>query len=517
VPSSLAALGCLVVVLVAAAAAQGGGAQRGPIAGIVPPFSKTPHRATATSDCNGPSAPDCGLLLYGGGPVMHTSAVYAIFWLPAGYTSWDGQAPYSTNYQSLIARYFSDLQADSGLLTNVYGPGTQYCDGTIFGARNCNGVDPADRITTDVTYGGSWVDTRAFPANGCTDPFGDAPHCLTDAQLVDEIQHAIDVNGWTASATNMFFVYTPRGVQTCVDSGGPGGICAYNFYCAYHSNVGTGSDALIYANMAYPLFGSEDVCRDSSDVQEPNGDIADAVLSTTSHEHDEAITDPEPVSGWFDAEDFTTGGENGDKCAYYYGQPTGADGSMHNQVINGHEYYLQLEWSNSDHDCVASYFGGSITKLSPTHGVVGQPIQIKGKELTGVSAVTFGFTPAASFSQDGKKLVAVPDVGTATGPVHVSTAMGKVDGPTFTVDPSPAPIIRSFSPKSTSGVKTVTVSGKGLWGASSVEIGGVAAQSFTVKSATKLTFVVAGGAASGTVAVTTPGGTAVSIGTLTIT
>ena len=99
-------------------------------------------------------------------------------------------------------------------------------------------------------------------------------------------------NGWAASATNVFFVYTPRGVQTCVDSGGPFGTCAYNVYCAYHSNVGTGSNALIYANMAYPLFDGLDVCRRPGPAQQPNGDTADIVLSLTSHEHAEAITDP---------------------------------------------------------------------------------------------------------------------------------------------------------------------------------------------------------------------------------
>jgi hypothetical protein len=507
-------LACLALSL---AGAAGGSPPGHRIAGIVPPFGKAPHTGGSSSarGCHGPSRPECGLLRYGGGPVMHQSTVYTIFWLPTGYTSWDGEAPYSAAYQGLIAQFFQDLQADSGLLTNVYGTDAQYCGAAPIGLSDCEGVPAANHITTDVTYGGTYTDTQAFPASGCDDPFGEAAHCLTDAQLIDEIQHAIGVNGWTASATNMFFIYTPRGVQTCVDDGGPFGTCAYNFYCAYHSNVGSGSNALIYANMAYPLFGDEDVCRDAEDVQQPNGDIADAVLSTTSHEHAEAITDPEPPGGWLDAEDFTTGGENGDKCAYYYGKPTGRKGSRHNQVINGHPYYLQLEWSNADHDCSAAS-ELEVTKLSPSHGVVGQPVQILGTGLDEVTAVRFGADPAAAFDQSGSKLRATPGPGTASGPVGVDASRGTVTGPTYTIDPSPVPTIKSLSPKTAKAGKTVGVKGTGFWGTSSVQVNGVDVQSFTVKSDTNLKFVVAPGNTTGPVTVTTPGGTVASAATLTI-
>lgn len=521
--SFLVVLACLAL---GAAGGAGGSPPAHRIGGIVPPFGKAPAPtpevstpAAARSACHGPSkAADCGLLRYGGGPVMHRSTVYTIFWQPTGYTSWDGQPAYSVGYQSLIARYFQDLEADSGLLTNVYGADTQYCLGAQIGLADCPGVAADAFITTDVTYGGTWTDTQNFPASGCADPFGAAPHCLTDGQITAEIQHAIAVNsgnGWSASATNIFFLYTPRGVQTCVDDGGLFGTCAYSAYCAYHANVGTGSNALIYANMAYPLFDGLDVCRDAEHVQEPNGDVADAVLSLTSHEHAEAITDPEPFGGWLDAEDFVTGGENGDKCAYFYGKASGPKGSEHNQVINGHEYYLQLEWSNADVDCVGSYSPGTISKLSPSHGVVGQPVVLTGHGLTDVTTVEFGGTAASSVLEGSNKLKAVPAPGASGGPVRVTTAHGVIDGPAFTLDPSPMPAIRSFTKKSAVG-KTVTVEGSGFWGASSVRVGGVDVVSFEVRSDRKLTFVVGAGNTSGQISVTTPGGAAVSAETLTI-
>jgi IPT/TIG domain len=513
--SSLLVLACLAL---GAAGAAGGSPSPHRMGGVVPPFGKAPHVVssdTARSGCHGRSRPDCGLLRYGGGPVMHSTTVYTIFWQPTGYTSWDGGPPYSAGYQSLIARYFQDLEADSGLLTNVYGTDTQFCSGAPIGLSSCSGVAADDFITTNVTYGGSWTDTQDFPASGCDDPLGNTTVCLTDQQLIDEIDHAIATNGlgWSASATHKFFVYTPRGATSCFDDS----TCAYDFYCAYHSNVGTGSNALIYANLPYPVFEGFDFCEDPDHPQYPNGDgPADIVLSTTSHEHAEAITDPEPIGGWWDAEDFVTGGENGDKCAYYYGRPTGTNGAKHNQVINGHEYYLQLEWSNADLDCVASYSPGSVSRLSRSQGVVGQPVTIRGRRLTDVTTVEIGGTAASSFVERSGKVTAVPAPGTTGGPVRVTTGHGVIDGPVFTVDPSPVPAVKSFSPKSATAGKTVTVNGTGFWGASEVQVDGLDVESFAVKSDTKLAFVVAVGNTSGQVTVTTPGGAAVSPGTLTI-
>jgi len=360
--------------------------------------------------------------------------------------------------------------------------------------------------------------SQNFPSSGCTDPLGNTSICLTDAQLRTEITHAISVNGWTSSATHMFFIYTPRGVTSCFD--GSQGICAYNYYCAYHSNIGNGGGATIYGNMAYPVYDGFDLCEDESNAQHPNGDgPADIVLSTTSHEHNEAITEPEvdpDFTGWYDDNDFVTGGENGDKCAYYYGKSTGRSGARYNQTINGDPYYLQLEWSNSNVDCVAKYSGPLVSGLSPNHGVVGQPVQIKGKNLGTVTGVTFNGTAAASFTQSAKKLTGVPAAGTTTGQIHVDSGLGPVTGPTFTIDPSPVPTIKSFKPTSTTAGATVSISGSGFYGASSVKVNGVNVQSFSVVSNAKLSFVVAAGNTTGTVSVTTPGGTATSSTPLTI-
>lgn len=77
----------------------------------------------------------------------------------------------------------------------------------------------------------------------------------------------------------------------------------------------------------------------------PNGDEADATINNLSHEHNEAITDP-LQNAWFDPIYF----EVADKCVGYY-QPilgiTQYFAGLYNQVINGHFYLVQAEWSNA--------------------------------------------------------------------------------------------------------------------------------------------------------------------------
>jgi hypothetical protein len=80
-------------------------------------------------------------------------------------------------------------------------------------------------------------------------------------------------------------------------------------------------------------------------VESPNGNTdADAVVSPTSHEIMEAITDPDVSTGWFDS----SGYENGDECVFRYGATAGAAGALYNQTINGHHYLTQEEFSNHD-------------------------------------------------------------------------------------------------------------------------------------------------------------------------
>ncbi len=87
----------------------------------------------------------------------------------------------------------------------------------------------------------------------------------------------------------------------------------------------------------------------------------------------------------------------------------------------------------------------------------------------------------------------------------------------ITYSVTPAPTISNFTPSSVcaSSSANVTITGTNFTNASAVSIGGTAASSFTVISATQITATVGAGT-TGTISVTTPGGTATSTGTLTV-
>lgn len=260
-----------------------------------------------------------GNLLYHGGPVEHTNTTYAIYWVPSGYSV-------SANYKNLINGYFSNVAAASGQTSNVYYSDTQYSDSS-------------GHVTYASTFGGSYVDTSALPLAGCVDP--PATACVSDSQLQAEIAKDIAAAGWTASPTHEFFMFTAKGIGSCIDVTSTE--CAFTTYCAYHSWIGSGSNVVLYANMPYADTSSS-TCDGG---QHPNGDDADATINVTSHEHNETITD-EQGSAWYDS----SGNENGDKCAWNFGTAQGPSGAEYNQTINGAHYYLQQEWSNSSSGCV---------------------------------------------------------------------------------------------------------------------------------------------------------------------
>ncbi len=185
---------------------------------------------------------------------------------------------------------------------------------------------------------------------------------MSDTDIENEVTRALSLNpGWTpAGLGRMYFVYTEPGIESCYDptvayanlSCTLGVASPNSGYCAYHSAFGTINNPVIYANLPYDETWP-DWCRGFG--TSPNGDIAaDEEISTSSHEHFEAVTDPipgAPYAAWYDSD---TSGEIGDKCAYRYGT-TLADGR--NLTLNGHPYIAQLEWSNVNNDGVTPFSG----------------------------------------------------------------------------------------------------------------------------------------------------------------
>ena len=159
------------------------------------------------------------------------------------------------------------------------------------------------------------------------------------------------------------------------------------------------------------------------------------------------------------------------------------------------------------------YFTPTITSFTPTTGGSGETITITGTNFIGTTSVTFGGTEATSFTVvSATSITAVVASGT-TGVIVVTTTAGSATSSgifIFTLAQS----ITSFSPTSGAVGTTITITGKGFTGATSVKFGGTEATSFVVVSATSITAVVASGT-TGTIVVITPGGTATSSVTFT--
>lgn len=313
-------------------------------------------------------------LTYGGGPVMTSANVYLIFWTPSS-TNY----PFPAGYETSVEQYVTDLQADSGKLTNAYSVTTQYCQGVTTGASSC--PTSATHVGYHVTYGGAVNDTDAYPSN--TGPCAtDANPCVTDPQIQTEIEHEITANGWptdpSTAPVDEYIVLTPPNVDSC-DGGSTGASCTFSTtggYCGYHSDItglGAGNNVAVYTNQPYepgcdPSYGNGSFAPTGL----AGGANADGTIDTLLHELAESATDPEPSSGWTDS----SGNEIGDKCengASQEGLPLGGNPAaspnptVYNQLINGDEYYTQTLWSNEPTQTPSSAAAaGCLQRLGPT-------------------------------------------------------------------------------------------------------------------------------------------------------
>jgi hypothetical protein len=315
-------------------------------------------------------------LLWGGGPVMGTDpavpiTITPIYWEPNGYFN-------PGDYRNIINQYLADVAAASGENTNVFSTATEY-----YGS---NGPLAHNFIHYNVLRGAPIRDHNAFPKGGSprgcsvgkldtSGIYADGSGytaCLDDAQITAEIQNVITALGLPSDYNHEYVMLTPKHVASCFNAGSTASktnVCTIDHYpsgayCAYHTMFGPDYpvSGTVYANMPYPVYHSPVGFTCGTDasghgtIESPNFNgsassmDADVEVSPLSHEIMESITDPNTTNGWFDA----IGNENGDDCAYVYGNGTwtdmlgGSPGTFYNQVINGDHYITQEEFSNAD-------------------------------------------------------------------------------------------------------------------------------------------------------------------------
>jgi hypothetical protein len=264
------------------------------------------------------------LMLHGGERLSGVSYTHAIYWDPA--RKW--KAPYG----GLVDRFLGDVYAARNDPETAYAVAWPY-----LGSRQ-----------PDITpvFGGSFADTAAYPAGGCTATSGRT--CVWDSAIASEVDRVGSTLGW--GGPSVLFLMLPPGVDVCI-GGTPGGGCSQRDFCGYHSWT---SNRRIYAVIPYPDPGG---CRTWTATNgksiSPNGSVAaDAAIDTISHEHIEALTDPYG-DGYYDD---VTGWEIADVCVDVHGPTLGRTGATpdtaYNQVLAKGHYWLQAEWGNEAQQCL---------------------------------------------------------------------------------------------------------------------------------------------------------------------
>jgi IPT/TIG domain len=166
----------------------------------------------------------------------------------------------------------------------------------------------------------------------------------------------------------------------------------------------------------------------------------------------------------------------------------------------------------------------TVTAISPTTGVVGTSVVITGTGFAAGATVKFNQTTATGVVvNSATQITATVPAGATTGPVRVTVSGNTARGPIFTLVPVPAPTITSFTPTFGPTGKSVVITGTNFSGTvsgtsfttSGVTFNNVTA-TFVVNSATQITATVPSTATTGPIKVTTPGGTATSATSFTV-
>jgi hypothetical protein len=360
-------------------------------------YGVQPHATTLEASTFNPLS----ILQYGGGPVMHSNATYAIYWDPAELRPGDPGRPgkYHGDWQQLINQFLYDVGAGSGSLGSVYALTPQYTE--TGGAR----------AAYSSTFRGGYVDHTTYPADGCTDPepaLNENFACLTDQQLREELKAFIAAHPLKAGLGTIFFVLTPPGVTICTDAGGPGGHCSDSAkadpwhaeaaspspaetaeqesyersFCSYHSDTSTaGGETVLYAAIPWVAgtLGSTNLlpegrsggdCQSGTETeQEPNQStlgpdgyydhgLPDVLINQIAAQQIATITNP-LFNGW---DEPLGGNEVPDQCRDWFEAPPVVQGSgssdekthaghFYNQTIGGGSYYLNTEYNQA-----ASYY-----------------------------------------------------------------------------------------------------------------------------------------------------------------
>ncbi len=246
-------------------------------------------------------------ITYHNGPLIQTPAIYVIW-----YGNWNANNGSDTPAgQQIVVDFLTTIGGSPYLNINqTYSAG-------------------AYTITGNATFGGQTTDT------------GSAGLTLRDSSMLKIINTALNNGSLPYDANGIYLVLTSSANVK------KSGFCTS--YCGWHTS-GTSSKGKV----RYSFVGNANKCINACAAQSisPNGNAGvDGMLSVIAHEVEEAMTDPDPSSGWVDS----NGAENADKCAWTFGTSTQLpSGAYFNMTLGTRNYLIQrnLKHATSGDTCV---------------------------------------------------------------------------------------------------------------------------------------------------------------------
>ena len=414
-----------------------------PKAGIVPMMTgHAPGTATTTvalTSANASSAaaaackePDCNMSRHGG-KVQHAPHVYLLLWGPDWATS-GSDANSVANYLAALFAGLGPVKNDTwSTVTSQYGDGTGH---PVFGK-------PLLNPSTDIVNDASAPPTTVTPNEIATE----ALSAMTPLKITDTADAQVVVAFESGQCFNDGFA-------------GDCGSLQQSGYCGWHSAVktGTGTAYLPYVNLPWQLDAVQGCGQNF--VNGGSAGLFDGWSLVGGHEYAEAVTDPNPPTGYIDNGDLkgstASGGEIADKCVWA-GLPWGLNdpfGDVTLPVGTGtYPFAMQSLWSNAAKRCIMTSNPKLFVRApAPQKAVLGKAVSLQLTAVTNTGVQKYkatGLPHGLTIAARGGRISGKPTVtaGTFKSKITISDYAKSVTiGITWFVSSTPG-AIRGFDAK----------------------------------------------------------------------